>query len=253
MTFDEQVALDQVIYDRIRDVGDWQRYFNHLHHRQKVYQGGEDGRVLCCADDRLDIGGACVCAMGSLLLSDRSDTQRICQEAGITAIASHQDCKALMPLWRRINGDIAPMTSDDFNAFVDWQTAQLAHSMGVAYAGQITHDRFRGPENQHAARTIYYIGSTQFNPRALPEGLPYGYAVSRCYRLFVNALADVDTAIAMAMGFEGLGDRITSEQPITVLTISGHEDSVPEEVLINEVTKLTSRYDGKVVIASLVI
>ncbi|HEY3398477.1 MAG TPA: hypothetical protein VGM19_12550 [Armatimonadota bacterium] len=197
------------------------------------------GRVLLCVDERVQPLPAELSRMepfrlaGSGILLGKTYEDSLQQaetllHGRVKLVTWHRGCRAAAEAQRRFGA------SGDVDEFARRFAEELAGRLGV----ECVELPRRGPLDFHDARGVVYDGSGRYRPA---DHLPPMFVVSRA---LLNdpapALAELHTALRIAMGPHGFSSRF-SEQPFLIVVLAQSQDQLDE--LMEEVRSQQPYFD----------
>ena len=200
--------------------------------------------VVTCMDEGTPQGDFRLAGSGILL--GEEDARRLLEpyvEKGIVKeITSHDECGAAK-IYAVQNG-FDPSEGDKLGKEF---SRTIADKLGVNYR-HIPIEEMARPSGFHIARVVYVDGTGMFNPSRI-EQLPIGFVVSRRFLQKDYALQEVETAIKIALGDHGFGERLTKDSPFFVVPIGDPKNTnFSLDTLVKEVEPLARKYEGRVVV-----
>lgn len=211
----------------VRAVGarSMQRHWQSLPDRRLVVELSDRG--IRCMDEGTP-GGIRLAGSGILLGLDKAEqfARRAISDGGVDFVSYHRDCGAAGVYTAKHGGEIF----DNAKSFVE----DLAERLGVE-AREVKLER---PEGLHIARAIYFDTNGSFDPSRV-AGMPAGFVISAKYHDEVDALAELDMAISIAMGSHSFGDLFDREHPLLVVPVATHSSQ------LNQTLSRVSQYLDK--------
>lgn len=173
-------------------------------------------RILRCIDEGTP-HGVHLCGSGILLGEPEADAvvKKMIAD-GLEGITSHEECGAAKLAAEKAGFD------GDIEAFAREWAEKLAERVGLPYAGHTPITAMKRPAGHHIARAAYYDSSGRFDYSAVPE-LPAGFIISRKYLEPGQAQDELRVALNIATGAHGFGERLTPEEPFSILVIADSE------------------------------
>lgn len=210
MQKDEVRQLWQQEDDVVGDVlaKSMQSYWDSLSDRGLAVELSDRG--IRCMDEGTP-GGVRLAGSGILLGLDRAErfARRVMADGGVSFVSYHRDCGAAGAYTAEHGGE----TFDNAKSFAE----KLAERLGVE-ACEVKLER---PEGFHIARAIHYDTTGSFDPSRV-AGMPAGFVISAKYHDEVDALAELDMAISIAMGSHGFGDLFDREHPLLLVPVAAN-------------------------------
>ncbi len=94
----------------------------------------------------------------------------------------------------------------------------------------------------------YYDGTGLFDPSQVDE-LPPGFVISRSFGDSEYAMRELEVSIEIAIGSNGVGERISSHTPFVIVPIGNPQrKDLSLDVLTKEAMTVAQRFDGRVIV-----
>ena len=198
-----------------------------------------DTRVGCMDEGCVDCGFR-IAGSGILIKEeDRPAFEDNCRKMGATEVTHHEGCGAAGVYAKKIKSEKDPaQLAKEFSAHV-------AADIGVADS-YVPAEEMSRPKEFHSTRFAYYDGTGRLNLQAAEGKLPNGFVLTRgLYPKAEYAIAEAELAFNIAAGDHGFGERITNDEPFTIIVIGNKEDpQFSQEALAAELEPLAA--NGKI-------
>lgn len=176
----------------------------------------EQGRDLCCMDERTAKGMLNVPGSGILLEGDDAQTEyrKRLHDAGVEGVYSHDGCGAAKQ-YAKEHG------IEDYNAAAIAYAQDLAAKLGVAYRGHLK------TSGDHPGRVVYYdtTGRVNRGSRIWQEKMPTGFGISRNVLSAQEAMDALVLAVKISFGEHGYRPKsFTEEDPLSLIFVADPAD-----------------------------
>lgn len=224
----------KTLLERVLKVGANQ-YFNSQTEIKRAFSLSD--RSLRCIDEGTP-GGIHLAGSGILLDIDRA--VEYSKRARVDGVYSHEDCGAV-DLYAELE-NLDPAFADEYGR--EWAKT-LAKRLKVPYNGHIPIAKMARPRGRHIAAAAYYDATGEFDYSAIST-LPVGFIISRKYLDDDYAKTELKTALKIALGSHGFGQKFSKELPFLIIVLAKTEKALKETAAEAEETAAEFREKVKV-------
>lgn len=217
-----------------------QKYFNEIENISDAFSLSDTD--LRCIDEGT-AGGLHLAGSGILL--NINQAEEVCKKAQVSGIFSHAECGAARIYAKRENLD--EEESDEFG--IEWAKT-IALKLKVPYKGHIEIEKMARPSGLHTAVAAYYDGTGQFDNSKIAS-LPKGFVIDRKYLDLDYGKTELKTAIEIAFGSHGFGNKFSEEMPFSVVVLA--KDAETEKNLVAEAKDVVKEFGERVKVHSVLL
>lgn len=219
---------------KLKEIGG-QKYFNETENISEAFSLSNTD--LRCIDEGT-AGG--IHLAGSGILLNINQAEEVCKKAQVSGIYSHAECGAASIYAKRENLD--EEESDEFG--IEWAKT-LAEKLKVPYKGHIEIEKMARPSGLHIAVAAYYDGTGQFDNSKIAS-LPKGFVIDRKYLDSDYGKIELKTAIEIAFGSHGFGQKFNQETPFSVIVLGDNKEIL--ETITNEAREVAASFGERIAV-----